>query len=110
MARHSLVEHLEYFYAHAPEVAYIQRRGYRRADWTYRRVLETACQFARELDARGIRKGDHVVVWGENCAEWVVAFLGCTMRGVIVVPMDRTGSPDFALRVAQQVNAKLLVI
>ncbi|MCU1310057.1 MAG: AMP-dependent synthetase and ligase [Candidatus Angelobacter sp.] len=109
MARRSLVEHLEYFYTHARDVAYVQRRGYRREAWTYRRALETACQFARELDTRGICKGDHVVLWGDNCAEWVVAFLGCMMRGVIVVPMDRAGSPDFALRVAQQVNAKLLV-
>ncbi|MCU1283916.1 MAG: AMP-dependent synthetase and ligase [Acidobacteriales bacterium] len=107
--RRSLVEHLEYFRAHAREVAYVQRRGYRRVEWTYARVLETACQFARELEARGIRKGDHVVLWGENCAEWVVAFLGCMMRGVVVVPMDRAGTAEFALRVAGQVRAKLVV-
>lgn len=87
----------------------MQRRGYRREAWSYRRVVETACQFARELDARGISKGDHVVLWGENCAEWVIAFLGCMMRGVIVVPMDRAGSPEFAARVFSQVGAKLLV-
>jgi long-chain acyl-CoA synthetase len=110
MARRSLVEHLDYFYAHAPDVAYIQRRGYRREEWTYRRVAETACQFARELESRGIHKGDHVLLWGENCAEWVVAFLGCMMRGVVVVPMDRAGAPDFALRVAQEVDAKLIVV
>src|SRR5690242_11551454 len=99
MSRRSLVEHLEYFDRHSRDVAYVQRRGYRREAWTYGRIAETAFQFARELHARGIRKGDHVVLWGENCSEWVVAFLGCMMRGVVVVPMDRAGSPDFALRV-----------
>src|SRR5258708_4575179 len=110
MARRSLVEHLEYFDTHASDVAYVQRRGYRREAWTYRPIPQTPCPFSPEIDARGIRKGDHVVLWGDNCAEWVVAFLGCMMRGVIVVPMDRAGSPDFALRVTQQVEAKLLVV
>jgi long-chain acyl-CoA synthetase len=109
MARTSVIELLDYYRRHASETAFVQRRGYRRETWTYRKVLETACQFAHELAARSIRKGDKVMLWGENCAEWVVAFLGCMMRGVVVVPMDRVGSPDFARRVFQQVNGRLLV-
>ena len=52
--------------------------------------------FARELEARGIGKGDKVLIWGENCAEWVVAFFGCLLRGAIVVPIDKIAAPDFA--------------
>ena len=36
-------------------------------------------------------------------------FFGCALRGVIVVPMDDGSSPDFAMRVFQRVDAKLLV-
>ena len=36
-----------------------------------------ALQFAAELDTRGIGKGERVMLWGENCAEWVAAFFGC---------------------------------
>ena len=87
----------------------MQRRGYRTVRWSYRKVAELAFQFARELDAREITKGDRVLLWGPNSAEWVAAFLGCAFRGVVVVPMDDVATPDFALRVHQQVTSRLLV-
>jgi long-chain acyl-CoA synthetase len=79
-------------------------------EWfSYGQVLEMASQFCRELEARGIGKGDRVMLWGENCAEWVAAFFGCAMRGAVVVPMDDAASAEFALRVSQQVEARLWV-
>ncbi len=72
------------------------------------RLAETAFQFARELENRGIGKGDRVLLWGPNSAEWVAAFFGCALRGAIVVPIDDVATAEFALRVHQQVNAKLL--
>ncbi|HEY3130331.1 MAG TPA: AMP-binding protein [Acidobacteriota bacterium] len=109
MERHSLLEYFDNFLQLGRESAYIQRRGYRTVRWTYRQVAETAFQFARELEKRGIEKGDRVLIWGPNSAEWVATFFGCALRGVIVAPMDDAAAPDFALRVHQQVNAKLLV-
>jgi long-chain acyl-CoA synthetase len=109
MERRSLLEYLDNFLQLGRESAYIQRRGYRSVRWTYRQVAETAFQFARELAKRGMGKGDRVLVWGPNSAEWVASFFGCVLRGVIVVPMDDAAAPDFALRVYEQVNAKLLV-
>ncbi len=64
---------------------------------------------ARKLDARGIAKGDRIMLWGENCAEWVAVFFGCALAGAIVVPMDDGSATDFAMRVFHQVEAKLLV-
>ena len=52
--------------------------------------------------------GDRVMVWGENCAEWVVAFFACLLRGAVVVPMDEVASADFAGRVAGQVGVRML--
>jgi long-chain acyl-CoA synthetase len=97
------------FQAHAHERAYGQRRGYRMQWFTYRQVLEMARRFARELEARQIGKGDRVMLWGENGAEWVAAFYGCVLRGAVVVPMDNGASKDFAALVFRQVEAKLLV-
>ena len=65
--------------------------------------------FARELQTRGIAKGDRIMLWGENCAEWVALFFACALNGVIVVPMDDGSAADFAMRVVEQVSAKLLV-
>jgi long-chain acyl-CoA synthetase len=109
MGRQSIGELVDVFYGHGREPAYVHRRGLRLERWSYRRVAEAARRFARELEARGIGKGERVMLWGENCAEWVAAFLGCTLRGAVVVPMDAIAAEDFAARVARQVEARLLI-
>ena len=100
---------LDHFHARREEPAFRQRRGYRAETFTYGAILDLAARFAHDLDARGIRKGDRVMVWGRNCAEWVATFFGSALRGVIVVPMDDGASADFALRVCRQVEAKLVL-
>ncbi len=89
--------------------AYVFPRGYRRERWSYRRVAGTAYQFAHELEARNIGKGDAVLLWSPNSAEWVAAFLGCALCGVIAVPIDDAASPDFARRISGQVRTKLVL-
>ena len=88
MERRSVVEYIGNFLRRGKECAYVQHRGYRAVRWSYRKVAETAFQFARELQKRSIGKGDRVLLWGPNSAEWVAAFFGCALRGVIVVPID----------------------
>jgi len=97
------------FQAHRDERAYGQRRGYRMEWFTYGQVLEMAVSFCRELETLGIGKGERVMLWGKNCAEWVAAFFGCAMCGVVVVPMDDGASAEFAARVSAQVAARLWV-
>jgi len=91
------------------DCAYVFPRGYRHERWSYQRVARVAYQFARELEARRIVKGDAVLLWSPNCAEWVAAFLGCALCGVIAVPVDDATSPDFARRISAQVRTKLVL-
>ena len=109
MERRSLVEYLPDFLRRGQEIAYVQRSGYRTVRRSYQEVAESAFQFARELEARGINKGDRVLLWGPNSAEWVAVFLGCALRGVVVVPIDDVAATEFTLRVHQQVSARLVV-
>ena len=89
--------------------AYVFPRGYRRERWSYQRVAGVAYQFARELEARNVTRGDAVLLWSPNCAEWVAAFLGCALCGVIAVPIDDAASSDFARRISTQVRTKLVL-
>src|ERR1700689_1928892 len=109
MARESLVEFFPEYARQGSDTAFIHHRGYRIQRWTYSRVASDARRFARELEARGIGKGDAVLLWAENSPEWAVVFWGCLLRGAIIVPIDRISTAEFSSRVAQQVNAKLLV-
>lgn len=105
----TLAEYPQLHLARRSEVAYVHRRGFRTLRWTYGQLAELAFRFARELEARSIGKGDRVLLWGDNCAEWVGAFFGCMLRGAVAVPMDRIAAPDFAQRVMSDVDAKLIV-
>jgi long-chain acyl-CoA synthetase len=91
------------------EQAYAVPSGYRVERSTYGDIAAISFRFARELAARGIHKRDRILLWGPNSAAWVATFLACANRGVIVVPMDDAASPDFALRVFEQVQGQLLV-
>ena len=105
----SIADYLAEFERLGQQTAYAEHIGYRTVSQTYRQVAQTAYRFARELNARGIRKSDRVLLWGPNSAAWVSVFFACASRGVIVVPIDDASSTDFALRVFSQVSARLLV-
>jgi long-chain acyl-CoA synthetase len=104
-----VLDSLDDFERWGGDCAYVFPRGYRRERWSYQRAAGVAYQFARELEARNIGKGDAVLLWSPNCAEWVAAFLGCALCGVIAVPVDDGASPDFARRIAAQVRTKLVL-
>jgi long-chain acyl-CoA synthetase len=84
--------------------------GFRSRGHSYAEVARAARGFAASLHARGLHKGDNVVFWSENRPEWIVAFWGCLLRGVVVVPIDYRASPDFLARVSRIVAAKLVLI
>ncbi len=107
--RASLLDSLDDFERCGADCAYVFPRGYRRERWSYQRVAGVVYQFAHELESRKISQGDAVLLWGPNCAEWVAAFLGCALCGVIAVPVDDGASPDFARRISAQVRTKLVL-
>jgi long-chain acyl-CoA synthetase len=107
--RQSLVEFLCEFDKRRHEVAIAHRRGYRMERSTYGQILDDARRFARELESRGIAKSDSVLLWGEPSPAWVASFFGCVLRGAVAVPIDQISTPEFASRVAREVDARLIV-
>jgi long-chain acyl-CoA synthetase len=84
--------------------------GFRSWTYTYEEIARRARQFAAMLHGLGLRQGDAVVFWSENRPEWIAAFWGCLMSGVVVVPIDYRSSQDFLHRVSRIVSAKLILI
>ena len=105
--RTTLASYVDDFLARDNETAFAHRHGLRVKRWSYSQIARTALQFARELETRRIAKGDRVLLWAGNSPEWVSAFLGCVLRGVIVVPLDLQSEAGFVKRVREQVGAKL---
>jgi long-chain acyl-CoA synthetase len=84
--------------------------GFRARTYTYAQVGRGARVFAERLSAAGLQKTDNVVVWSESRPEWIMAFWGCILDGIVVVPIDYRASPDFLVRVSGIVRAKLILV
>ena len=107
--REHLATLLDDFRKHEDEIAIVRYQGVRRRVATYGHLARLAGRFAALLEDRGIARGERVLLWAENGAEWIAAFHGCILRGVMVVPLDAFGSTDFAQRIAADVKPKLIV-
>ena len=107
--RDHLATLLDDFRRYDRQIAVVRYQGNRRRVTTYGELARLAGRFAALLDQRGIGPGDRVLLWAENSAEWIAAFHGCLLRGVLAVPLDAFGAPDFAARVTADVAPKLAV-
>jgi long-chain acyl-CoA synthetase len=100
---------LDDFRRYGRQIAVVRFQGNRRRTTTYGELARLSGRFAALLAQRGIGSGDRVLLWGENSAEWIAAFYGCLLRGVLAVPLDAYGSAEFTHRVAADVRPKLAV-
>ena len=107
--REHLAALLDDFRRFDQQIAVVRYKGNRRRVTTYGELARLAGRFAALLESRGVGLGDRVLLWADNGAEWIAAFYGCMLRGVIVVPLDAFGSVEFAARVAADVKPKLAV-
>ncbi len=108
MSRENLLSLFGEFERFDNDIAFVQRHGYRRETWTYRKLARVAFACALELRERGLGTGDRVLLWGPNSAEWTAAFWGCLLRGAVAVPMDDGATVDFAARVVRDAGVKLI--
>lgn len=109
IVRSTLATLINDFRHHGDQTAVVRFVGNRRIRTSYAELAKHAGRFAAELIKRRISAGERVLLWGENSAEWLGAFFGCILRGVLVVPLDASGSPEFARRVAADVRPSLVV-
>ena len=95
--------------ANGSQTAIVTYTGNRSVRTTYAQLVALTEQVAGELARRGIAPEERVVLWGKNGTEWVAAFFACIVRGVLVVPLDAAGSPDFARRVLKDTAPRLVI-
>jgi long-chain acyl-CoA synthetase len=96
--------------SHARGEFLVHDDGFRSRGHSYAEVARAARACAARMHRLGLRKGDKIVFWSENRPEWIVAFWGCLLRGIVVVPIDYRASPDFLARVSRIVGAKLVLV
>ena len=55
---------------------------------SYAALAGMVAEAARSLMASGVEPGDRVAVWAPNSLEWIVAALGITTAGGVLVPVN----------------------
>jgi long-chain acyl-CoA synthetase len=68
-------------YPDRPAVVYLGEK------FTYARLRNLINRFATALSRLGVRKGDKVMLYITNSAQWVIAFFGIQKIGAVVVPV-----------------------
>src|SRR6266566_7668871 len=76
---------------------------------TYRELQGRSHAFAGYLQAQQLEKGNCILIWSPSRSDWLAAYLGALLVGVIVGPLDISSKEDFLARVAGITEAKLLV-
>ena len=66
---------------------------------SYRELGYKCRNFGLFLLSRGYRKGDKVLLMGESCPTWMVAYLGLTSVGLTAVPV----LPEFSTKDVQNI-------
>ncbi len=75
-------------YGSLPSIAFVGEQPI-----VYLQLKQQIQEVATALAARGIKKGDRVAIMGENCPNWVIAYLAITSMGAVAVPI-LTGFPE----------------
>ncbi len=104
-----LTDYLEIFRELAGKEAVVYDNGYRCRSFSYRWLVQRSETFARFLNERGSQKGDRLLLWSENRPEWLIAYWGCVLTGVQVVPLDYRSTWNFVKRVQDQVKPLTLI-
>jgi fatty-acyl-CoA synthase len=68
--------------------------------WTYRELQERAERLAAGLLKLGLKPGDRVGIWSQNCAEWVLTQFATAKAGLVMVninPAYRRSELEFVL-------------
>ncbi|MDV8002507.1 FadD3 family acyl-CoA ligase [Rhodococcus sp. IEGM 1408] len=78
--------------------------------WTWAELLDEVRRFAAGLVARGVEKGDRVVIWAPNTRHWIVAALGVQFAGGTVVPANTRYTGSETLELIQRTHAVAAVV
>ncbi len=81
--------------------------GYER---TWKEFDEETARIAKGFLKMGIKKGDHVAIWANNCPEWILTFFATAKIGAVLVTVN-TSYKIFELEyLLRQSDSKCLVM
>lgn len=77
---------------------------------TYRQADELANQVAGGLMARGLSRGDRVMLYCENSVEAYVAKIGIAKAGMVATPINPSLAPDVVQHLIEKTEPKFTIV
>ncbi len=77
---------------------------------TFAALLDRVRRFSAAAVAAGLSHGDRVAIWAPNSVDWVVAALGLTGMGVVLVPVNTRFKGEEARYLIDKTDAAALVV
>ena len=75
---------------------------------TFRELGDEVLAAAAAFIARGMQRGDRVAIWAPNINEWVVAALGASSAGGVIVPLNTRFKGREAADIIERSGASML--
>jgi long-chain acyl-CoA synthetase len=76
---------------------------------SYQTLQERVHTFAGYLQQQGVNKGDRLIIWSASRSNWLIAYFGALLTGMIIVPLDVNTRQEFLARIAETTEAKFVV-
>ena len=76
---------------------------------TFQALQERVFAFAAYLLEQNLPKGERIMIWSASRSNWMIAYLGSLLAGMVVVPLDINSKEDFLQRIVATTEAKFLV-
>ena len=80
------------------------------ASLTYRQADEAANQIAHALLARGLERGDRVMLFCENSVEAYLSKIGIAKAGLVAAPLNPMMAPDLVEAMIDLVEPRLAIV
>jgi fatty-acyl-CoA synthase len=78
--------------------------------FTYSQVKEKVDQLAKGLIDIGVKKGDKISIWLNNCPEWIFLYFAAAKAGAVVIPINTRFKAKELSYVLGQSDSSFLVI
>lgn len=78
-------------------------------EYKYEDLTKLSYRGAQNLAARGLKAGDFISIWSENCPEWIIAALSAFRLGLVLVPLDARSKINEVMPVIERAKPKLVL-
>ncbi len=89
---------------------FTHKKGYRTHSINNKELLIKIQRTRIFLKSVKIKKGDKIIILGNNSIDWISVYFACILSGIVVVPLDTLTDKLLLKRIQKQIRAKAIFL